>query len=80
MAKGTAYKHNFAPLYDFTAEGFAAMKPLASAEDFIGVFTAAERDTVERVHGGDPYPFRAATAQGHDHAPHPPELMGALSN
>ncbi len=80
MAKGTAYKHNFAPLYDFTAEGFAAMKPLASAEDFIGVFTAAERDTVERVHAGDPYPFRVAHAQGIEHASSSSELMGALSN
>lgn len=57
MAKNTAYKHQFAPVYDFTAEGFAAMKPLASAADFVGVFTAAERDIVNRVHAHHPDPF-----------------------
>jgi hypothetical protein len=57
MAKGTAYKHHFAPVYDFTAEGFAAMKPLKSAGDFIAVFTQAERDTVQRVHTQEPDPF-----------------------
>ena len=63
MAKGTAYKHNFAPMYDFTAEGFAAMKPLKSAGDFIAVFTQAERDTVHRVHSHDPDPFLRQSTQ-----------------
>jgi hypothetical protein len=57
MAKGTAYRHQFAPVYDFTAEGFAAMKPLSSAADFIGVFTAAERQMVTDVHQHHPDPF-----------------------
>lgn len=57
LAKNTAYKHNFAPVYDFTAEGFAAMKPLKSAEQFIGAFTTAERAIVQRVHAGEADPF-----------------------
>lgn len=57
MAKNTAYKHNFAPVYDFTAEGFAAMRSLDSAEGFIQAFTQQECATVERVHNQHPDPF-----------------------
>ncbi|MEC7121015.1 MAG: hypothetical protein VXW65_14100 [Pseudomonadota bacterium] len=58
MAKNTAYKHDFAPVYDFTAEGFAAMKPLTSAADFIAGFTAQECEIIDRVHTNHPDPFK----------------------
>jgi hypothetical protein len=60
LAKGTAYKHDFAPVYDFTAEGFAAMKSLDSAAGFIETFTQAECEIIQRVHSQQPDPFRRA--------------------
>ena len=39
------------------AEGFAAMKPLKSAADFVQQFTAVERQIIEKVHSGHPNPF-----------------------
>ena len=61
MAKGTAYKHDFAPVYDFTAEGFAAMRSLDSAEHFIQTFTHAECEIIQRVHNQQPDPFARRT-------------------
>ena len=58
MAKSSALRHNFAPIYTFLDEGFAAMKPLKSAEVFIGVFTRDERELIKRVHAGTPNPFK----------------------
>lgn len=58
LARNTAYRHGFAPVYDFTGEGFAAMKPLKSASGFISQFTRVERDIIERVHRGDSQPFQ----------------------
>lgn len=57
MAKGAAKRHDFEPMYAFLDEGFAAMKPLKSAEEFVGVFTQQEREVIERVHAGTPNPF-----------------------
>ncbi len=57
MVKGPMHKHGMGDLHDFVGEGFAAMKPLKSARDFIGVFTAAERALIDRVHSGHPDPF-----------------------
>lgn len=57
LAKKSAYKHDFAPVYDFTGEGFAAMKPLKSAASFINQYTQVERNIVARVHRGDLHPF-----------------------
>lgn len=57
LAKNTAYKHEFAPVYDFTAEGFAAMKSLDSAAGFIEAFTQAECEIIQRVHQQLPDPF-----------------------
>ncbi len=58
MCKGSAYKHRFDTLYDFMQEGFLAMKPLKSAEQFVKAFTAIERQVITKVHAGDPEPFR----------------------
>lgn len=57
LARGAAQKHQLGDLYQFTSEGFAAMKPLKNAKDFVGRFTAAERDTIHRVHSGHADPF-----------------------
>jgi len=57
MAKGLAYKYKVGPMYDFVEEGFEAMKPLQSAQDFVNTFTAKEREIIAKVHAGDPYPF-----------------------
>lgn len=57
MAKGAAERHHFDPLYSFLGEGFAAMKPLKSAEVFIGVFTKHEREIIDRIQANTPNPF-----------------------
>lgn len=57
LAKGTAYKYNFQPLYDFIAEGFAAMKPIKSIGKFIEPFCAKELQIIDNVHTGKPQPF-----------------------
>ena len=57
MCKGTAYKHKFEVMYEFMQDGFAAMKPLKSAEKFVRDFTEQEREIVRKVHAGDPTPF-----------------------
>ncbi len=58
LCKGSAYKHHFDTLYDFMQEGFLAMKPLKSAEQFVKTFTALERQIVAKVHAGDLQPFQ----------------------
>lgn len=57
MSKGAAERHHFDPLYDFLGEGFAAMKPLKSAEVFVGVFTRHEREIIDRIQNHTPNPF-----------------------
>lgn len=57
MAKGLAHKYRVGPMYDFVEEGFEAMKPLGSAQEFVKTFTAREREIIDKVHAGDPYPF-----------------------
>ena len=50
LAKSTAYKYNYHPLYDFIAEGFAAMKPLGSVASFIEPVCERELEIIEHVH------------------------------
>lgn len=57
MCKSTAYKHRFDVMYEFMQDGFAAMKPLKSAEKFVRDFTEQEREIVAKVHAGHPTPF-----------------------
>lgn len=53
LAKGTAYRHNYQPLYDFIDAGFIAMKPLDSVSDFIDSFCARELMIIDQVHDAD---------------------------
>ncbi|PKH68666.1 MULTISPECIES: FFLEELY motif protein [unclassified Psychrobacter] len=53
LAKSTAYRHNFQPLYDFIDAGFKAMKPLKSVSDFIEPFCKRELSIVDQVHDSD---------------------------
>ncbi|MBF0658582.1 hypothetical protein IPZ60_07525 [Psychrobacter sp. NG25] len=61
LAKGTAYRYNFQPLYDFIDTGFKAMKPLKSVSDFIEPFCERELLIIDQVHdtdnGGKPMTF-----------------------
>ena len=61
LAKGTAYRYNFQPLYDFIDTGFKAMKPLKSVSDFIEPFCERELMIIDQVHdmdnGGKPMTF-----------------------
>ncbi|TCB82178.1 FFLEELY motif protein [Acinetobacter sp. ANC 4173] len=58
MCKGVAYKHHFDVMYEFMQDGFLAMKPLKSAEQFVKDFTAIERQIIGKVHAGDLHPFQ----------------------
>ena len=53
LAKGTAYRHHYQPLYDFIDAGFAAMKPLKSVSGFIDPFCARELKIIDQVHQAD---------------------------
>ena len=53
LAKGTAYRYNYQPLYDFIAAGFAAMKPLRSVSEFIEPFCERELAIIEHVHDSE---------------------------
>ena len=57
LAKGTAYKYKYEPLYDFIAEGFLAMKPIKSIGAFIEPFCAKELQIIDNVHTGKERPF-----------------------
>lgn len=57
FAKGTAYKYDYQPLYDFVAEGFEAIKPIKSIGAFIDPFCAKENAIIDNVHSGKPNPF-----------------------
>ncbi len=53
LAKGTAYRHNYQPLYDFIDAGFIAMKPLDSVSGFIEPFCKRELMIIDQVHALD---------------------------
>lgn len=55
LAKSTAYKHDYQPLYDFIAEGFAAMQPLDSVASFIEPFCEREYAVIDHVHHVTPH-------------------------
>lgn len=57
MCKGAAQKYHFEVMYEFMQDGFIAMKPLKSAEQFVTHFTAIERDIIAKVHADHPNPF-----------------------
>ena len=61
LAKSTAYRYNFQPLYDFIDTGFKAMKPLKSVSSFIEPFCERELEIIDQVHatdnGGKPISF-----------------------
>lgn len=50
LAKSTAYRHNYQPLYDFIDAGFDAMKPLKSVSGFIEPFCKRELTIIDQVH------------------------------
>jgi predicted nucleic acid-binding OB-fold protein len=57
ISKNAAQRHHFDPLYCFLSEGFAAIKPLKSAEVFVGIFTQHEREILDRIQSGSQNPF-----------------------
>ena len=50
LAKSTAYKHNFQPMYDFIDAGFKATKPLDSVGGFIEPFCKRELLIIDHIH------------------------------
>lgn len=57
LSKGLSNRYGLNSLYQFTDEGFEAMKPLKSAKDFVGAFTQGERAMIQQVYAGNPNPF-----------------------
>ncbi|MBF7688735.1 FFLEELY motif protein [Acinetobacter rathckeae] len=58
LAKPLAYKHRFHTAYDFIAEGFQALKPMTSANDFVKEFTQQERQVLLQIQHGKAQPFQ----------------------
>lgn len=50
LAKGTAYRRGYQPLYDFIDSGFVAMKPLDTVGSFIEPFCKDELTIIDQVH------------------------------
>lgn len=57
LSKGLSTRYGLHSLYQFTDEGFEAMKPMKSAQDFVGAFTRGERAMIQQVYAGNPNPF-----------------------
>lgn len=49
LAKPLAYRNQFQSVYDFIQEGFQALKPMTSAQQFIQQFTAQERHVLQHI-------------------------------
>ncbi len=63
LSKGLSTRYGLNSLYQFTDEGFEAMKPLKSAKDFVGEFTQGERAMIQQVYAGNPNPFERRAKQ-----------------
>lgn len=57
LAKGPAYRYHVEPIYDFIDQGFKAMEPLDSAEQFIVTFIEKECRFLDAVYDAHPDPF-----------------------
>ncbi|WP_201582757.1 FFLEELY motif protein [Psychrobacter jeotgali] len=53
LAKSTAYRNNYQPLYDFIDAGFESMKPLDSVKSFIDPFYTCELALIEQINGAN---------------------------
>lgn len=59
LAKRTAYRRGFNPLYDYLEEGFYAVKSTPSAAQFFNTFITQEKVLLMRVNNGHPTPFQS---------------------
>lgn len=59
LAKRTAYRRGFNPLYDYLDEGFRAVKATPSAQQFFNSFITQEKTLLLRVNNGHPTPFQS---------------------
>ncbi len=57
LAFRPAHLAGFGGLYDFLEKGFAVMKPMGSAVEFINSFAQVERTISAKIMNGDPNPF-----------------------
>ncbi len=57
LAFRPAHLAGFGGLYDFLEKGFAVMKPMGSAAEFINGFAQVERGISDRIMQGHPNPF-----------------------
>ncbi len=53
LAKPTAIKHGYQPLYEFIQEGLVAVKAIGKIERFSTPFTENELAVVEKIHAGE---------------------------
>lgn len=60
LARRTAYRREFNTLYDYLAEGFAAMRSTSSSSssDFFDAFIAGEQQLLHDIYQGHPAPFK----------------------
>lgn len=58
FAHRPAHAAGLGSLYDFLGRGFAAMKPMDSARDYVSRFTSTEHVVIDNLFDGHPDPFR----------------------
>lgn len=59
LAKRTAYRRGFDPLYNYLEEGFSAVRATPSAHIFFKSFTTQEKILIMRINNGNLYPFQS---------------------
>lgn len=64
LAKRTAYRRGFSPLYDYLEAGFQAVKSTPSAPQFFDTFISQEKILLMRVNNGHPTPFQSMLKTG----------------
>lgn len=60
FARRPAHAAGLGALYDFLDRGFTAMKPMGSAQEYIGVFTGVEHQVVDNLFDHEADPFNVA--------------------
>jgi hypothetical protein len=46
-------------LYDFLDRGFAAMRPMGSAQEFLDMFISKEEEIMNKLYNNEPNPYQA---------------------
>lgn len=59
IANKPAHMAGLGALYDFLGRGFAVMRPMGSAQEFLDLFLNKEEDIMDKVYNNHPDPFNS---------------------